>query len=84
MGYSSVSSQLKHLQRWIVTQPRNPARFYTARPLVANVTSFSKNNMQDLLFDFISRYISLTEEEKDAVFSLDLFKTVKKGTILRF
>jgi hypothetical protein len=40
--------------------------------------------MQDLLFDFISRYISLTEEEKDAVFSLDLFKTVKKGTILRF
>lgn len=38
--------------------------------------------MQDLLFDFISKYISLTEEEKNAVFSLDLFKTVKKGTIL--
>ncbi len=38
--------------------------------------------MQDLLFDFISKYVSLTEEEKNAILSLDLFHTVKKGTIL--
>ena len=38
--------------------------------------------MQDLLFDFISKYISLTEDEKQAIFSEDLFLTVKKGTIL--
>lgn len=38
--------------------------------------------MQDLLFDFMSRYISLTEEEKNAIVSLDIFRSVKKGTIL--
>ena len=38
--------------------------------------------MQDLLFDFISKYISLTEDEKSAIVSLDLFRSVKKGTIL--
>ena len=38
--------------------------------------------MQDILFDFISRYISLTEEEKNAILSLDLFRSVKKGTTL--
>ncbi|MCL6258219.1 cyclic nucleotide-binding domain-containing protein [Aquiflexum sp. TKW24L] len=38
--------------------------------------------MQDLLFDFISKYISLTEDEKEAMLSLDIFRTVKKGTIL--
>lgn len=38
--------------------------------------------MQDILFDFISKYISLTEEEKNALLSLDLFRSVKKGTIL--
>lgn len=38
--------------------------------------------MNDLLFDFIGKYISLTEEEKNAILSLDLFRTVKKGTIL--
>lgn len=38
--------------------------------------------MQDLLFDFISKYISLTDEEKNAILSLDIFRTVKKGTIL--
>jgi CRP-like cAMP-binding protein len=38
--------------------------------------------MQDLLFDFISKYISLTEDEKNAMLSLDLFHSVKKGTIL--
>jgi len=38
--------------------------------------------MQDILFDFISKYISLTEEEKNAILSLDIFRSVKKGTIL--
>ena len=38
--------------------------------------------MQDILFDFISKYISLTEDEKNALVSLDLFHSVKKGTIL--
>ncbi|MDR6806918.1 CRP-like cAMP-binding protein [Dyadobacter sp. BE34] len=38
--------------------------------------------MHDLLFDFISKYISLTDEEKDAIVSLDIFHSVKKGTIL--
>lgn len=38
--------------------------------------------MQELLFDFISNYVSLTEDEKNAIRSLDLFRTVEKGTIL--
>ena len=38
--------------------------------------------MQDILFDFISKYISLTEDEKNAIVSLDLFRSVKKGTVL--
>jgi CRP-like cAMP-binding protein len=38
--------------------------------------------MQDILFDFISKYISLTEDEKNAILSLDLFRSVKKGTAL--
>jgi CRP-like cAMP-binding protein len=38
--------------------------------------------MNNLLFDFISKYISLTEEEKNVLISLDLFRTVKKGTII--
>lgn len=38
--------------------------------------------MHDLLFDFISKYISLTEDEKNAVVSLAIFHTTKRGTIL--
>ncbi len=38
--------------------------------------------MQDLLFDFISKYVSLTDDEKNALLSLDLFHSVKKGTVL--
>ncbi len=38
--------------------------------------------MQDLLFDFLSKYISLTEDEKNAILSLDIFHSYKKGTIL--
>lgn len=38
--------------------------------------------MQDLLFDFISKYISLTNDEKNALLSLNLFRSEKKGAIL--
>lgn len=38
--------------------------------------------MQDVLFGFISKYISLSEEEKSAILSLDIFRSVKKGTTL--
>ncbi|MBK9257223.1 MAG: cyclic nucleotide-binding domain-containing protein [Saprospiraceae bacterium] len=38
--------------------------------------------MHDILFDFISKYVSLTEGEKDALLSLDIFHQVKKGTVL--
>ncbi len=38
--------------------------------------------MQNILFDFIAKYVSLTEEEKDAIRSVDIFRSVKKGTIL--
>lgn len=38
--------------------------------------------MKNILLDFISKYITLTEEEKDVILSFDLFRSVKKGTIL--
>ncbi|SFB77476.1 cAMP-binding domain of CRP or a regulatory subunit of cAMP-dependent protein kinases [Flexibacter flexilis DSM 6793] len=38
--------------------------------------------MQNLLFDFISKYITLTDEEKNAIAALNIFQSVKKGTIL--
>lgn len=38
--------------------------------------------MQDILFDFISKYITLTDDEKNALLSLELFHSLKKGTIL--
>lgn len=38
--------------------------------------------MQDLLFNFLSKYISLTENEKKAITSLNIFRTEKKGAIL--
>jgi len=38
--------------------------------------------MQDILFGFISKYVSLTEEEKNAILSLDLFHSIKKGTVI--
>lgn len=52
--------------------------------LVASVTDDSNNNktMKNTLFDFISKYVSLTEDEKNAILSLDLFRSVKKGTTL--
>lgn len=38
--------------------------------------------MQDILFDFLATYVSLTEEEKNAIVSLDVFRSVAKGTVL--
>ncbi len=38
--------------------------------------------MQNLLFDFISKYITLTDDEKNAISSSDIFRSVKKGTVL--
>ncbi len=38
--------------------------------------------MKNLLIDFMSKYVTLTEDEKVALISMDIFRTVKKGTIL--
>ena len=38
--------------------------------------------MQNVLFDFIGKYISLDEAEKNALLSLNIFHSVKKGTVL--
>lgn len=38
--------------------------------------------MQDKLFNFISKYISLTDDEKNAIISLNIFHSFKKGAIL--
>jgi CRP-like cAMP-binding protein len=38
--------------------------------------------MQDILFDFISKYVSLTDDEKNATLLVEIFHSVKKGTIL--
>jgi hypothetical protein len=38
--------------------------------------------MKDLLFDFISKYIRLSEDEKEGIISLNIFRCAKKRTIL--
>lgn len=38
--------------------------------------------MSDILFDFISKYVPLSEDEKNAIVSLNVFHSFKKGTIL--
>ena len=38
--------------------------------------------MEKILFDFLSRYITLSQEEKQALLALNIFQTFKKGTIL--
>ncbi|WP_186755647.1 Crp/Fnr family transcriptional regulator [Echinicola salinicaeni] len=38
--------------------------------------------MQDLLFDFLSKYITLSEDEKKALIDLNIFHSFKKGTVL--
>lgn len=49
--------------------------------LVASLPEYT-TTMQDLLFDFISKYITLNDDEKNVLLSLDLFRSVKKGTVL--
>ena len=55
-------------------------------PLTAciNAMDGSENNttMKNILFDFISKYVALTEAEEQAILALDIFRSVKKGTIL--
>lgn len=51
--------------------------------LVALSSMEVKNkSMEDTLFNFISKYITLTEEEKSTLLSLNLFHSAKKGTVL--
>lgn len=38
--------------------------------------------MDNLLFDFITKYMPLTNDEKQVIIDLDIFRQVKKGTIL--
>jgi CRP-like cAMP-binding protein len=38
--------------------------------------------MHTILFDFITKYIDLTDDEKNALLALDLFHSAKKGTVL--
>lgn len=38
--------------------------------------------MQEILFNYLSKYVSFTEEEKNAIVSLDIIRSFKKGTIL--
>lgn len=38
--------------------------------------------MQDILFDFLSKYIPLSDDEKSAMLDLDIFRPYKKGSIL--
>ncbi|MDR0230499.1 MAG: Crp/Fnr family transcriptional regulator [Dysgonamonadaceae bacterium] len=38
--------------------------------------------MENILFDFISKYMPLSDEEKQVIIDLDIFSIVKKGTIL--
>lgn len=43
---------------------------------------YQNPKMQNILFDFISKYVTLNEEEKNALIALNLFHSAKKGTIL--
>ena len=38
--------------------------------------------MENIFFDYLSRYITLTADERTAIINLDIFKQYKKGTIL--
>ncbi|MDR2145952.1 MAG: cyclic nucleotide-binding domain-containing protein [Tannerella sp.] len=38
--------------------------------------------MENILFDFISKYMILSDEEKQAITDFGIFKTVKKDTVL--
>jgi CRP-like cAMP-binding protein len=38
--------------------------------------------MHTILFDFLEGYVSLTDDEKNAILALDVFRSVPKGTVL--
>lgn len=38
--------------------------------------------MENILFDPISKYMTLTEEEKETILALEIFKSFKKGSII--
>lgn len=38
--------------------------------------------MENMLFDFLGRYIPLSKEEKNAMLALNIFHTINKGTVL--
>ncbi len=38
--------------------------------------------MENILFDFISKYMPLSDEEKKAIMAMDIFKTFKRGEVL--
>jgi len=38
--------------------------------------------MENILFDFLTKYLVLSEEEKKALVALDIFRAFKKGTVL--
>ena len=61
-----------------------PRALHIALTLVASVTQNQKNiqKMHELLFEFISKYVELTEEEKSAIVSLGIFRSIRKGTTL--
>lgn len=42
----------------------------------------STQNTENILFDYVSKYLTLNEQEKQAIIDLDIFKLFKKGTIL--
>ncbi len=38
--------------------------------------------MEEILFNFLSKYVSLTEDEKNIILSFDIFRSYKKGAII--
>lgn len=38
--------------------------------------------MKNILLDFISQHITLTKEEEETILSFDIFRSLKKGTVL--
>jgi CRP-like cAMP-binding protein len=68
----------------LVTSRRNSnPTIANTSTLMASITHDDDNKtMKNILFNFISKYISLTEDEKNVLLSLDIFRSIKKGTIL--
>jgi CRP-like cAMP-binding protein len=50
-----------------------------ARKSKQNYTKEVSKRMEKLLFDFISKYVELSTEEKNAILALDIFRSVEKG-----